>query len=649
MCGIAGIISLNGNLIVQRDVIKAMANQLSHRGPDDTGLFMDGPVGFGFSRLSIIDLETGHQPLANAGETVWVMFNGEIYNFIECRQQLEQLGYSFQTQSDTEVIVYAYEAYGLDFVHHLRGMFAIALWDRRIQRLVLARDRLGKKPLFYSYNNGELAFASELKGLLPWPHLERQINAQALHDYLTFLYLPAPDSVFTQVKKLLPGHLLVVDVNNSNLTLHPYWQLNPLTDDAPSFTDYTEQLRDELSEAVRLRLRSDVPLGAFLSGGIDSTIIVGLMSQFIKPVQTFSIGFPDKRFDESEYAQIAAAHFATVHHTEQIDASYISAQDFSRLIWYMDEPFADSSFLPTYWVAKMARQKVTVALSGDGGDELFAGYNRYRYWQLIERLAHFPQFFRYLGQAIVAGLYRGASPFLPGISEWFRQIHKAFQLSDLDKAERLLLMLSYFDQQSKKDLYTNEWQQMVGLYTSKARLERQLASLTGTQKETQNSLSLVMARDITSNMVDDALVKVDRASMACSLEMRSPLLDQQVVELALRIPTHYKLQGNKQKIIFKRAFQNLLPQAILQRGKKGFEVPFAQWFQQPDWKSLLLDVLSETRLKTQGIFAPKPVLALRDAMLHDPEARYLPMSAYQLKHRVWLLFVFQMWYEQFMI
>jgi len=644
MCGIAGILNVDGESLGPTAVAQQMAASIAHRGPDDEGMLTDGPVAFGFRRLCIIDLETGHQPVADEQAGLWCMFNGEIYNFVELRGQLEAKGYSFRTNSDTEVILQAYAAYDLDFVQHLRGMFAIALWDAKRQRLVLVRDRVGKKPLFYSVSNGQLAFASEVKAFLKWPEFQRRINAQALNDYLTFLYVPSPLSIFEGVHKLPPAHMLVADCQHGGFEVKRYWNVSATPDRSRSFEFYEEGLRQVLAEAVQLRLRSDVPLGAFLSGGIDSTLIVGLMSRYISPVRTFSIGFPDARFDETAYARCAATAFDTIHTEEVVDSSSVSPDELCKLVWYMDEPFGDSSFIPTYWLSKAARKEVTVALSGDGGDELFAGYPRYRYFQLLQRFNLVPAALRRAGGHVAAALRTAVLPQSSALAERLRQVQKALALSEGQPEDQILAMLTYFDEANKSQLYSDAWRAGLNGHGSHELLRREVRSAA----EGDEPLAGFMARDFQTNMVDDVLVKVDRASMACSLEVRAPFLDHHVVEFAMRIPPEFKLRKGTHKLILKKAFADLLPDEIANRGKKGFEVPFAQWFQQPEWRTLLVDMLAEEKLRLQGIFNPPDVLRLRDWLLDDPEAVRLPMSAYQLRHQVWALLVFQIWHEQFM-
>lgn len=645
MCGIAGIFNLDGEpLGSEASTVLAMSSTLVHRGPDDAGELAEGPVAFAFRRLSIIDLETGQQPISNASRTIWVMLNGEIYNFVEVREQLERYGYQFRTKSDSEVIVHAYEHYGSNFVDHLRGMFSIAIWDAAQRRLVLVRDRVGKKPLYYAVRGKQLAFASELKALLQWPRLERTIDPSALDQYLALLYVPSPASILKDVRKLAAGHSLVANCDTGELAVHRYWQVSPTPDYCKSFAHHEECLREVLSEAVRIRLRSDVPLGAFLSGGIDSTIIVGLMVR-ASPVQTFSIAFADPRFDESRYARLAADFLGTSHHEETVDSNNISPDDLTKLVWHMDEPFADSSFIPTYWVSRIARKKVTVALSGDGGDELFGGYTRYRHFKTLERLGALPATVKTAGGAVASGLRKISATLAPAASERFRLAGKAFELSKLDRNDQIQALQTYFDLAGRRRIYKEDWRSTLNgnsngwQKTNNGRFDGIPAADRGLIK--------FMTSDFETGMIDDGLVKVDRASMACSLEVRAPFLDHKVIECAMKIPPQFKLSAGKHKIVLKKAFSAFLPPAIATRSKQGFEVPFGQWFQKKQWRGLLIDMLSPQRLHDQNIFDPQGVVSLRDQLLEKPEDPGSSISAYQLRHRVWALLMFQLWHEQF--
>jgi len=637
MCGIAGLLNLDGGPLSDSSVAKRMGSHLRHRGPDEEGFFAGGPLSFAFRRLSIIDLASGQQPISNAKQSAFVMLNGEIYNFLELREELKKKGYAFRTKSDTEVIVYAYEEYGLDFVKHLRGMFAIALWDTEKKKLILARDRMGKKPLFYGVIGGQLAFASETKAFHSWPAFQAVIDPQALHDYLTFLFVPSPRSIFKNIFKLPPAHMLIADCQSGSVELRRYWNVSARPDESRSYDHFKKRLREILTEAVNIRLRSDVPLGAFLSGGIDSNIVVALMCGILPKVETFSIGFSDPRYDESEAARISAEHFKSVHHETIVDPHKTSPDDLRQMVWHMDEPFGDSSFIPTYWVAKSAREKVTVALSGDGGDELFGGYPRYDYLRKLKQLEMLPGFVRQGARAMI-GLVRKSN----AAAAWdgrLRQFDKAIAVTGLPEHQQAMSFLTFFDEASKAELYQDEWLEKIRGYQTEWRAEP-----ASTEDDPLNGY---MLHELQTSMADDSVCKTDRASMACSLEVRSPFLDQELVQFAMTIPSRYKLVGGKHKVILKDTFQDLLPPHILSRKKQGFEVPFGEWFQQPSWKELLSEMLSRDRLQEQKIFDPAPILQLRDELIRNPAAAGLPFSPYQLRHRVWAFLIFQMWFEQF--
>jgi asparagine synthase (glutamine-hydrolysing) len=644
MCGIAGVLNLSGDLLEDPAVATRMASFLAHRGPDEEGSLKDGPIAFGFRRLSIIDLDGGHQPVANERETIWTMLNGEIYNFVELRDQLQQQGHRFRTQSDTEVIVHAYETHGLDFVEYLRGMFAIALWDSEKRRLILVRDRIGKKPLFWSTRNGQLAFASEIKALLLWPGLDRTLDPEAIHDYLSFLSVPAPKSIFKSVHKLSPAHLLIADTHTGRVETKRYWQVQPQPDRSKPRSYFVEGLRDLLEESVRLRLRSDVPVGALLSGGLDSTAVVGLMSKqpTAGAVKTFTMGFQDDRFDETHYARIAAQAFST-NHTEEV-VGPISIELLQRLAWFLDEPFADSSAIPTYQVSRIARQYVTVALSGDGGDELFAGYPRYQYARRLRDLTRIPgplrtgmKWLTHEGQRLLA------SRCYPG-GEGLRRLGKALDLSRLSEPQRIMALLSYYDETDKRSLYHPEFAAQLNGYSSLNFVNGHLAKFS----DGSEPLAAFMAHDLETNLADDSLVKVDRMSMACSLEMRSPLLDHKLVEFASTIPPEFKLQGKDTKLIFKEALSDVLPKDIAQRGKQGFAVPFGSWFNLGEWRVLLDDCLSADSVRRRAIFNPIEVDKMRRAILSEPAGHLLGLSTHQIWHRVWILIMFELWARQYL-
>jgi asparagine synthase (glutamine-hydrolysing) len=642
MCGIAGMLNLSGVPLQDPSIAMRMASLLAHRGPDDEGLMHDGPVAFGFRRLSIIDLDGGHQPVGNETETIWTMLNGEIYNFVELRNHLQQQGHRFRTKSDTEVIVHAYESYGLDFVQRLRGMFAIALWDSERKRVVLARDRIGKKPLFWSVRNGQLAFASEIKALLPWPGLDRTLDPEAIHDYLSFLSVPAPKSIFKTVHKLLPAHLLIADTNTGQVQTKRYWQVQPQPDRSKPRSYFVEGLRELLEESVRLRLRSDVPVGALLSGGLDSTAVVGLITRqpTAGAVKTFSMGFQDAAFDETYYARLAARAFGTEHIEETVTP--ISVELLERIAWFLDEPFADSSAIPTYQVSRIARQHVTVALSGDGGDELFAGYPRYRYARWLGYLAHLPGTFRGCLNLLTRNAGRLLSTRQSAAAETLRRFTKALDLSGLPESQRRIALLSYYEEADKRRLYDSEFTQQLNGYSS---LDN---SRLGRFCNGGDPVAAFMAHDLETNLADDSLVKVDRMSMACSLEIRCPLLDHKLVEFAATIPVDLKLRGTDTKIIFKEALADVLPAEIVNRGKWGFAVPFGNWFRSGEWRELLDHCLSIESIRRRGIFNPTVVDELRHAILSDGSSPNLGISVHQIWHRVWMLIMFELWARQYL-
>ena len=644
MCGIVGLINLNNVPIEDPTVITRMANHLVHRGPDDEGFLKDGPLAFGFRRLSIIDLESGHQPVANETNAVWAMLNGEIYNFVELRAELESLGHQFRTKSDTEVIVHAYESFGLDFLEKLRGMFAIALWDSQKRRLLLVRDRLGKKPLFWSVDHGQLAFASEIKALLPWSGLDRALDPEAIHDYLSFLSVPAPKSIFKSVHKLSPAHLLIADTNTGRVETKRYWQVQPQPDRSKSRSYFVEGLRDLLEESVRLRMRSDVPIGALLSGGVDSTAVVGLMIKqpTADAVRTFSMGFQDARFDETHYARLAAQAFGT-HHTEEV-AGPISVELLKRLAWFLDEPFADSSAIPTYQVSRIARQHVTVALSGDGGDELFAGYPRYRNMKWLQHLDRIPGSWRSGMMWLTRETHRLLAARRYPAAEGLRRLHKALDLSSLSASQRIMGLLSYYDETDKRSLYNSDFAAQLNGYSSLDFVDRHWAKFA----DGGEPIAAFMAHDLETNLADDSLVKVDRMSMACSLEIRSPLLDHKLVEFASTIPPEFKLRGKHNKLVFKEALKDVLPREIVHRGKKGFDVPFGGWLKSGEWRILLDDCLSKESVRRRGIFHPPTVELMRQALLSKVPGQPLGLSTNQIWHRVWILIMFELWARQYL-
>ncbi len=583
MCGIAGIIHSDGRP-VDCQVLKRMTDTLVHRGPDDEGYYINrddlggmgakwqygpgnGNVGLGHRRLSIIDLASGHQPMANADETIWIVFNGEIYNFPALRKELSQKGYRFQTRCDTETIIYAYEEWGDDCVSHLRGMFAFALWDQRRRRLFIGRDRLGIKPLYYFWDGSTFLFGSELKAILAFPGISRDINPQAMADYFALLYIPAPKSIFTNIVKLPAGHSLTLE--EGTLQQKQYWDLRFQPNQSLTESQWCECLVEKLREAIELRLVSEVPLGAFLSGGIDSSAVVALMAGMMtSPVKTSSIGFDDSRFNELPYAREMVERYRTDHNERIVRPDALEALD--RLTWHYDEPFADSSALPTYYVSQMTRQSVTVALSGDGGDENFGGYRRYFYDVLENRLrGYLPRQFRQHVLGSLAAIYPKA--------DWLPQIFRAKTLLtnlSLDPLAGYYNSMSWFGK-DKTGIFSPAFARTIGEYSPSALFEQY-----GRESGTSDPLSRIQYVDIKTYLVDDILTKVDRASMAHSLEVRVPLLDHEFMELAATIPSGLKLKGREGKHVFKQALRPYVSSNILDRPKQGFSIPLKNWLRQ---------------------------------------------------------------------
>ena len=618
MCGICGIHAPGR---VDPEVLRRMNRALVHRGPDDEGYYTDERVGLASRRLSIIDLQSGHMPIANEDDSVWVVQNGEIYNFRELRADLETRGHRFTTRSDTEVLVHLYEEHGSDLFSRLRGMFAIALWDRRRDLLLLGRDRVGKKPLYYSFDGRTLLFASEIKALRQHPDLDVSLDWQALNHYFSHHYVPEPLSIFREVRKLPPGHWL--ELQSGSLDIHPYWQLD--FEHPRSETDegwYMEQLREKLRDAVRARLVSDVPLGAFLSGGVDSATVVGLMHQLLDaPVKTFSIGFDAESFDELRYARVVAQAFGTEHHEEilQPDATDLVA----KLVQQFDEPFGDPSALPTYLVSQMARRHVTVVLSGDGGDEAFAGYDSHRVQERDERFhRRVPAPLRALASG---GLGLGAR--LSGQARW-RRMARAVGRAHQPLPGRYS---NVFDPGGRRRLFAAATLEQIG-----SMQEHEVFAAHAAAQRYPDFLSRVLAVDTATYLPGDILVKVDRMSMANSLEVRCPLLDQEVLEFAASIPSNLKRRHGVSKYIFKRVAEGFVPREIVHRQKHGFGVPLGQWF-----RAELRDLVREHLLHSSN---GAHVLFNRRFVTHLVEEH--EAGRWDWSVQLWALLMFHLWYER---
>ena len=634
MCGIAGAVWWRNGAAIPRTVLQRMTRSLRHRGPDAEGhvcygqATTDSPgVALGHRRLSIIDVGGSVQPMSSSDGSVQIVFNGEIYNYRELRDQLAAAGHTFRTLGDTEIIIHLYERHGLNFVDHLRGMFAIAIYDNREQRLVLARDRFGQKPLFYQMANDRLVFASELKALLQIPGIPREVDRQSILQYLMLQYVPAPHSILKGFRRLPPAHLAVL--KNAELKLSRYW--SPPYDQPQlhrsSIEDWKEELRRELTEAVRLRLRSDVPLGSFLSGGIDSTIICGLMqTQLDRPVQTFSIGFSVEEFDERAYARQASELLKTDHREAVIrpDAMAILPQ----LVWHYDEPFADSSAIPTMYLSRMAREHVTVALTGDAGDELFCGYDRYRAVRLAGQLDLIPKPLRRF-MSCVAGIV----PADVRQKSFRRRLRRLLETLSQDPERRYLNWISIFNHDRLRDLVTDD---LWNLAESQDPAQHIFDAYRLCPE--RDFVTRTTAADLVSYLPGDILTKVDIASMSCSLECRSPMLDHKVVELAARMPLDVKQSLRQGKRVLIETFADLIPAEIQTRPKMGFGVPIDHWFRN-ELKELLYDVLLSDRAMSRGLLRTETVRRLVEE--HTS-------GVFDNAYRLWSLLCLELWQRMYL-
>ena len=584
MCGITGIFYPRASDTVEVNQLHRMTSVLVHRGPDEGDVYSEGPIGLGHRRLSIIDLTGGKQPIFNEDRTMAIVFNGELYNFQRLRETLLQRGHRFITKSDTEVILHAYEEYGSQCVQHLRGMFAFAVWDGVKKQLFLARDRVGIKPLYYYWNGQKFLFGSEIKALLQDPTVQRNIDPYALDEYLTYLYIPAPRTIFQQIYKLRPGHTLTV--SECGLKEEEYWDLTFQPESDQPEHDVAEGVLEKLRESVSVHLMSEVPLGAFLSGGIDSSAVVAIMAGLLdQPVNTASIGFREAEFDESPYARAVAQQFQANAYEKTVEAD--AAKILETLAWHFDEPFADSSMVPTYYVSQVARERVTVCLSGDGGDENFAGYRRYRF-DVFENAVR-----KVLPQSLRGPLF-GALGCLYPKADWLPRIFRGKTLlTNLSLApERAYFQtMSWFTPAMKRLLYRDSLRTALSGYDSFTVMQQYFDRTQG-----WDPLSRIQYVDIKTYLVDDILTKVDRASMAHSLEVRVPLLDHEFMEYVARIPAGYKLHAGEGKYIFKKALAELLPKEVMARTKMGFSIPLATWFRGPLRKSF------DERIFTKGAF-----------------------------------------------
>ncbi len=628
MCGIAGWINLENNRGANQSeaVLHAMCERMKHRGPDSEGLWTDERVALGMRRLSIIDLATGEQPVYSEDKSIVVVMNGELYNFREVRADLEKRGHKFETQTDTEILPHLYEEYGEAMLEHINGMFAFALWDKRKQKLLIARDKFGEKPLYYGVFDGKLIFASEPKVLLANPSVKAEINLDSLRSYLSFDYVPAPNSIFRGISKLPAAHFLTVE--KGEIKTRRYWNLSwHKNGSTPSIEKAAEELRELLADAVRMRMVADVPLGILLSGGVDSSTVAAFATQFsTEKVKTFSIGFEEDSFDESKFARQVAAHLGTEHYEEKLSVEK-AADLISEIGTWLDEPLSDGSLIPTFLLSRFVRKHVTVALGGDGGDEIFAGYPMYYAHKLANFYGKVP---RILRNGLIAPVVNS----LPVSTKNMSFDYKAKRFVAASRYDAVTRHHSWFGSFS-----IDQQQQLLSkdvLATTSGDIYKDAKDLLKICDAT-NEIEQMQFLDLNFYMAEDILTKVDRASMAVSLEVRAPFLDPRVAQFAAALPFEYKLKGSKSKYILKKAVEPLLPKNILQRPKKGFGVPIAEWLKHR-LNPLMHELLDSTRLKNQGLF---------DAEFVQKLIKEHETNAASHHKQLWTLLVFQLWFDNF--
>lgn len=641
MCGISGILDPTYQCSTQSQ-LQAMIDVMDHRGPDGSGVFLDGPVGLGHKRLSIIDLENGVQPMSCRNKRFWVTFNGEIYNFQEVRKELEQKGYRFKTRSDTEVILLAYEAYGEKCIEKFRGMFAFGIWDARKNSLLLARDRLGKKPLYYFYDGKKLIFASEIKSILQVSSIRRELDLDALKDYFTYLYVPFPKTIFKNIFKLPPAHFMrvqlvsspggamksvsatqghskgraVIERKSIELSVEKYWDLDFRPDYSMSESDWIEGLEEKLLEAVEIRMISDVPIGAFLSGGVDSSAVVALMSHLSgTPVKTFSIGFEGDDSSEMKYARMVAERYATDH--QEIIVKPDAIEMLPKLAWQYDEPFADPSAVPTYYVSKAARSLVTVALSGDGGDESFAGYGRYQNYLTFGKFDFIPEIVR---KTVLGGVANMMPAGMKGKGVLYHLSRSPF--------DRYAGMLSHTFPGYLEDLLHDDLKACLqSTKESYGYIRSFYDGFPGSEK-----LGRLQYVDTKTYLAEDILTKVDRASMLCSLETRAPLLDHKLLEYISSIPAGFKLSNKTSKYIFKKTMEKYLPDELLYRDKQGFDMPL-KWFKK-DFLDFARGILLSDKCRGRGLL---------NASYLERLLNLSSRKGVDLSEKIWSLVFFEQW------
>jgi len=621
MCGICGIVTLErGGFSQDHSFFKNMVNTLVHRGPDDEGYYFDNVVMLGVRRLSIIDLFTGQQPVTNEDGTIWVINNGEIYNFVEIRNNLKNKGHLFKSKSDTEVIVHAYEEYGNKFFEVLNGMFGLALWDVNKNQFFLARDRLGIKPLFYWVDKSYFVFGSELKAIIAHPLVTNEIDLIALDQFLSLEYIPGTRTIYRHIKKVPPGHF--ISICDGNLKIHQYWDLSPQSH-IQDHRSYTEILSTLINDSVKQHMVSDVPMGLLLSGGIDSSTILSFMNKHSsEPVKTFSIGFKDETYNELPYAGEVAAYFGTDHRAEILQPNVMTLAE--KLIYHLDEPFADFSIFPTYLVSELAGQSVKVVLSGDGGDEVFGGYDTY----ISQWLSHY---YNWLPFVLQKKCFPRLAEFLPPQPGKKGVINKAKRWIEgvvLPEKLRHIRWMIFMSDENKVQLYKPCLAKVINENNTNDVLEKYF--LLGASFGDFAQMQYV---DIKTYLVDDILTKVDRMTMAASIEARVPFLDHRIVEFAINLPADWKLKWGKTKVILRRTMKGHLPDSVLNKPKQGFSIPMKNWLRGP-LKPMMLDLISHDSIQQRGYFEPQTIQRWIAEHL-DKKINH--------SHRLWSLMVFEMW------
>ena len=619
MCGISGA-SFD---LIEKDpqtILNAMNSVLNHRGPDGAGIYFDNSIGLTHSRLKIIDLsEKGRQPMYSNDKNYVISFNGEIYNFLELRTNLQNLGYKFDTKTDTEVLLNSYIEYGVDCLNRIRGMFAFGIWDKLKKELFLCRDRIGKKPLYYYYDGENIAFASEIKSILQLPDIKKNIDPTSLIDYLKYLYVPHPKSIYKNIFKLDPGHFLIY--KDGRIKINQYWDIDFSEPIHGNENDIAEQLLALITESVKTRLISDVPLGAFLSGGIDSSAVVSLMSKTMsEPVKTCTIGFDDQKHNEAIYAKEFSRQNRTEHYEYYVKEEV--GDIIKKLVWHFDEPFADSSMVPTYHVSRIAKEIVTVAISGDGGDESFAGYGKYAIDQFENSVRNIvPQFMLNMLNAVFGSFQNGIG----------KKVYSLTSNAALSPGKGFYITNTFFSENMCVELLADKLKKEINSYNPYEHTCRYYNKANG-----PDHVSKILYTDLKSFLPGDILVKVDRMSMANSLEVRSPLLDHKVIEFAARIPSTLKLKSKNKKIILKKAFEKILPHELMTRKKHGFDVPLDNWFRM-DIKEMSHNYLFQKEYMNE-FFNVSKMKIIWDKH-QTKRANY--------GTNLWSLFIFSLWYEMF--